>query len=136
MRETLTLLFIYAVRLSSLAPSLMGLDLNRDGLVDGTSVPYVSAEAKSHYSGITVSGCKTNHNPVKPPEFIKVTSNKANLKFLVPSTAGLGVSNGGYYGVTENYGGFFGSTKFYYNAENYVIGTGGDDVGPFKFFIA
>ena len=108
-------------------------DFNRDGLVDGTSEPYDKDKVASYYSGIIVPGDKTNFNPVKPPEFIKLLSNKAGLKIIIPDSSVSGASDGGYYDDVESYGGFFGDTKFYYSEQNYVIGTAGGESGDFVF---
>ena len=57
--------------------------------------------------------------------------------FTVPNTAGYNVSDGGYYDNVENYGGFFGDTKFRYgDGENdYYLGTDyvGENTNTFKF---
>ena len=108
-------------------------DFNQDGLVDGTNCQYNENDVANHYSGVTVSGDKTNFNPVKPPEFIKVVSNKSGIKIVVPETSGESISDGAYYDDIESYGGFFGDTKFYYDDKNFVVGTGGEDVGDFVF---
>ena len=67
---------------------------------------------------------KVNLNTVKPPEFIKILNNtgKGSFTIKVKNTYGT-VSNGGYHGVEEGPGGFFGSTKFYYSETDYFIGT-------------
>ena len=72
---------------------------------------------------------------VRPPEYVKILSNKAGYKFYIPDTGKNSedpderISNGaqydvdvrpeyngqkGYYGVEENWRGYYGSTKFYY----------------------
>ncbi|MBE6550289.1 MAG: hypothetical protein E7670_07675 [Ruminococcaceae bacterium] len=112
-----------------------------DGYVDYTNTPYDKSLVGSHESGITTTGNK-NLNPIKPPETIKITGNDGvdgagGYIFIVPNTAGYEVSDGGYYDDVENYGGFFGDTKFWYgDGENdYYLGTDyvGEETDTFKF---
>ncbi|MBO7304586.1 MAG: hypothetical protein J6V09_05130 [Clostridia bacterium] len=107
----------------NIAPRYAYLDLNNDGFVDGTDVPYVASELSQNYYGVSVEASRANLNPIKPPEFIKIVSNKYGYVLSVAKTDGYGISDGNYYDDDEKYGGFFGDTKFYYNEENYFVGT-------------
>jgi hypothetical protein len=83
-----------------------------------------------------------NANPVKPPEYIKIINNdgvdgSGGYGFKIYDTSGEGVSDGTWWddGV-ENYGGFFGNTKFIYGeGENdFFFGTASEDTsGTFIF---
>jgi hypothetical protein len=67
--------------------------------------------------GITYSECKINVNPIKPPEYIKIVNCPDYLYVKIASTAGKGISDGGWHtpeGAGETMGGFFGTTKFIY----------------------
>ena len=102
-------------------------DLDNDGRVGNTSISYEEAKAalgENIDKGISHGSSSTNLNIVKPPEYIKILNNTGEGSFTlrVKITAG-NVSNGKYYGVAENMGGFFGSTKFYYTDTNYFVGT-------------
>ena len=81
-------------------------------------------------AGIRDTNSYLNFNITRPPEYVKIVSNKAGYKFYIPNTAKSGtISNGaqydvdvrpeyngqmGYYGIEENWKGYYGSTKFYY----------------------
>ena len=110
-------------------------DLDNDGKVGNTSVSYSDAKGavSTLESGYRHPTSYVNLNIVKPPEYIKITGNNAGIVFVVPKTAGHGISDGGYYSETDNFGGFFGGTKFYYTDDDYVGGTDNDAVGNFVF---
>jgi hypothetical protein len=82
-----------------------------------------------------------NANPIKPPEYIKITNNdgvngSGGYQFVVLDTSGEGISDGAWYDENETYGGFFGDTKFIYgDGENdFFIGTASEDTsGTFEF---
>jgi len=68
-----------------------------------------------------------NLNIKKPPSFIKVINN-TGVRFYITNTAGKGVSDGGWHrspDMPDNYGGFFGNTKFIYGEgeKDYFVGT-------------
>ena len=110
-------------------------DLDGDGKIGNTSISYSEAKAAAgdevgngtYYGAISLDSdinAYVNLNIVKPPEYIKILNNtgKGSFTLKVINTAG-SVSNGEYYGIAENMGGFFGSTKFYYTDTNYFVGT-------------
>jgi len=102
-------------------------DLDGDGNVGNTSISYEEAKAAAGSdidNGTYHQGSNTNLNIVRPPEYIKILNNtgKGSFTLMVKNTAG-NVSNGRYYGIAENNGGFFGCTKFYYTETNFLIGT-------------
>jgi hypothetical protein len=116
-------------------------DLDGDGVVGNTSISYEEAKQEKGENidkGINHPSSYTNLNIVKPPKYIKILNNTGEGSFTlkVKNTAG-GVSNGKYYGVAENNGGFFGSTKFYYTEDNYFVGsnfTGQNVTSSFNFY--
>ena len=75
-----------------------------------TLYPEIDASAY----GADANGLYDNFSITNPPEFVKIISNKGGYKYVVADTAASGLSNGGHYGVEENWKGFYGSTKFYY----------------------
>ncbi len=122
------------------------IDLDGNGIAGETGIKYQEAwnEAYAigrHESGVTLSTF-ANVNIVQPPEYIKIINNdgvdtdgdgvgdSGGWKFLVAKTDGGGTSNGGWYGIEENFGGFFGCTKFIYGTgeNDYVIGTANPDL--------
>lgn len=100
-------------------------DFDGDGLVDGTNVPYdaVAAEKSTKYSFGVLTGSMKNLNVITPPSVIKVNGLKGGVKISVPKTA--------LFEDTE--GGFFGKTKFYYNDEDFYLGTNHKDTETFEF---
>lgn len=102
-------------------------DLDGDGKIGNTSISYADAKAAAGNdltNGTTHPSSSVTLNLVKPPEYIKILNNtgKGSFTLKVRNTTGT-VSNGGYYGMAENYGGFFGSTTFYYSESNCFVGT-------------
>ena len=116
-------------------------DLDSDGVYgncngeDGNPL-FLMPSAKDFANGINKTAgfqdtsSLLNFNITRPPEYVKILSNKAGYKFYLPNTAESGtISNGaqydvdvrpeydgqmGYYGIEENWKGYYGSTKFYY----------------------
>ncbi|MBO7304201.1 MAG: hypothetical protein J6V09_03180 [Clostridia bacterium] len=113
-------------------PIFAKIDADGDGFVDGTDILY---DGIPDSTGIIYEGSNENLNPVKPPEYVKICGNGAGFAFAVPKTAGCGVSDGGYYNAADNFGGFFGGTKFYYGdgEDDYYLGTDHTDTEIFKF---
>ncbi len=93
-------------------------DEDGDGLVDGTDIPYddeVSAR------GVTDPTNFKNHNPVLPPKYIKILSNKDyGYKYVVLDTS------------EYEDGGFFGKTEFVSDG-GAVVGTANKKNDTFKF---
>ncbi|MBO7304998.1 MAG: hypothetical protein J6V09_07240 [Clostridia bacterium] len=91
-------------------------DLDEDGILEATKYLYADYKDKKYFK----SNDYHNVNPVCPPEYIRIFNNDGvngagGYVFTLDSTASSGyISNGGYYGVAENNGGFFGSTSFEY----------------------
>ena len=121
------------------APYYPDVDSDKDGFVDGTDIAY---DAKVENGGVQVKSSRVNLNPIKPPEFIKITRNdgvngKGGYAFIVTDTSKYGASDGGYYDSVENNGGFFGDTKFYYGywSDDYYVGTNhvGENTKTFIF---
>ncbi|MBO7304200.1 MAG: hypothetical protein J6V09_03175 [Clostridia bacterium] len=110
-------------------PYYAKVDFDGDGLIDGTDIPYDGVPSNG---GVMHPTSYTNENPVRPPEYIKIIQD-GGCRFTLASTAGAGISDGDYYDDVENAGGFFGDTKFYYSAVDYVVGTEIGEVGPFVF---
>ena len=109
-------------------------DNDKDGYVDGTTVVYDKNNIKK---GGVYGDVKDNLNPVKPPEFIKITNNDGvngagGYIYVIPKTSGKNVSDGGYYNETESNGGFFGDTEFI-TEENTYLGTNHQNTVTFKF---
>ena len=104
------------------------MDLDGDGFVDGTDIPYDGVQSGS---GVMHPTSLKNENPVRPPEYIKIVN--SNAKFTLASTGGAGVSDGAYYDDVENFGGFFGDTRFYYSDEDCCVGTEPGEPGRFIF---
>ena len=106
------------------------------GVIGNTSLKYDDCyNSDDDYTDGFVSSVKVNLNMVRPPEFIKIINNDGvdtdgdgigdtgGYTFKVTDTSTQGISNGRYWGVEENFGGFFGSTKFYYSETEYFQGT-------------
>ena len=93
-------------------------DEDGDGLVDGTNIPY---DDEIDRRGIVDPDCFDNHNPIMPPEYIKVLGNEgAGYKFVIHDTSE-------YEG-----GGFFGKTEFVSDGGT-VVGTANKENDTFKF---
>lgn len=119
-------------------------DLDGDGVVGETSFSYAdcryNADGSENRKGIEILSMY-NVNLTKPPKYIKVLNNdgvdgNGGYKFIIPQTAGMGISDGSWYDDKETFGGFFGDTKFYYGTgeNDYLVGTGKDDTsGNFTF---
>ncbi len=82
---------------------------------------FLASKVTPNYEPPT-DGLYDNFSKTPPPAYIKILSNKGNYKYYVMNTGGLEISNGGHYGVAENNKGFYGSTKFYYNENEYYQG--------------
>jgi hypothetical protein len=115
------------------------IDLDGNGVIGNTSISYTDIvfSGEDYEAGVT-SSFKTNLNMIRPPEYIKIINNDGvdtdgdgigdtgGYVFKVRNTGAYKddptrrISNGGYWGVAENWGGFLGSTKFIY-------GNGEDD---------
>jgi hypothetical protein len=114
------------------------IDLDGNGSIGNTSISYTDIinSGEDYESGVG-STTYVNLNMIRPPEYIKIINNdgvdtdgdgKGDTGGYVFKVRNTGVnsddpsrriSNGGYWGVAENWGGFLGSTKFYYgNGEN------------------
>ncbi|MBO7302867.1 MAG: hypothetical protein J6U68_01635, partial [Clostridia bacterium] len=110
-----------------------GLDLDGDGVVGNTSMDYtgVNNNGKKH------TDTYVNLNIYAPPEYIKIKNNTAGIVYMIVNTSKNGISDGGYYDDIETYGGFLGDTKFYYNDEDYLLGSnheGQTVTDTFKFY--
>ncbi|MBO7304997.1 MAG: hypothetical protein J6V09_07235 [Clostridia bacterium] len=113
-------------------------DDDGDGVIGNTDMLYNDYKDGGHI--IKGKGTLLNLNPILPPEYIKILGNSGGYVYTMPDTSGLGVESGGYHGVAENMGGFFGSTKFYYTdiqtgEIKHFLGTGATDASdsPFVF---
>jgi hypothetical protein len=95
-------------------------DLDGDGFVDGTNVPYDKDNIQS--DGIRI-GSHRNLNVITPPEKISVKNLKGGVKISVPDTSVF----------TESEGGFFANTKFFYQDGEYYLGTNHKDTETFEF---
>jgi hypothetical protein len=108
-------------------PVFPDIDLDGDGFVDGTKIPYDDVVSRS---GILDESSYENLNPIAAPKFIKITSNEGAS---IPGKCVIKVYD------TANYkdipdGGFFGKTEFIsdnnkYDGTDYV----GEDTETFKF---
>lgn len=103
-------------------------DLDADGKVGNTSIPFAEAEAQygaSAKSGIEHPTSYVNMNITKPPRYIKVLNNNNGYTYVITNTAGHGISDGKHYDDVDNNGGFYGDTKFIYGngADDYFVGT-------------
>ncbi len=94
----------YTANCNSIYPLL---DVDGDGLVDGTDIPFVEGDGRR---GVLHPTSKKNLNPVIPPQYIKVIRNSESYKLIVKDTSD-------YEG-----GGFFGNTQFVSDTET-IIGT-------------
>ncbi len=114
------------------------IDLDGNGIAGNTSFSYQEALKSPSYDSGVVSTVKINLNMIRPPEFIKILNNDGHdgnggYVYVVNNTGANAndpvkrVSNGGYWGVEENWGGFFGSTKFYYSETEYFQGPNNPD---------
>ena len=107
-------------------------DFDGDGVYGNSPFKYddIYVTLADPTKGYQWSGNYDNFNVVVPPEDIKIFGNDGvdtdgngegdgGYVFKVLNTAAPGnISNGGFHGVAENWGGFFGSTKFYYDDSN------------------
>ncbi|MBO5946216.1 MAG: hypothetical protein J6Q69_06370, partial [Clostridia bacterium] len=120
-------------------------DLDGDGVIGNTNISYTDIinSGEDIESGKASGISKVNLNMIRLPEYIKIINNDGvdndgdgigdtgGYIFRIRNTGinandpAKRISNGGYWGVAENWGGFLGSTKFYYgNGENdYFQGT-------------
>ena len=91
-------------------------DLDGDGIVGNSKYKYDDYKKSNHFT----SDEFVNVNKVCPPEYITIKNNDGvdgagGYIFTLQTTAtSSNTSNGGHYGVAENYGGFFGATRFEY----------------------
>jgi hypothetical protein len=100
------------------------IDLDGDGLVDGTDVPYDAEYVKNSndYQRGLRCGSYKNVNRTTPPSEIKLVNIKGGVKFSVPKTS-----------VFEDVcGGFFGNTRFV-SEEGTLVGTDNPDNETFTF---
>jgi hypothetical protein len=123
-------------------------DLDGDGVIGNSSFKYADVKANpdngksgddAYQHGYTDESSFINFNPIRPPEFIKMT-NCNGYKITVKITAGEEISDGGYWDDVESYGGFYGDTKFWYGTgeNDYFVGTADPKVSsvansPFVF---
>ena len=116
------------------------IDLDGDGVIGNTNISYTDIinSGEEIDSGKASAISKVNLNMIRPPEYIKIINNDGvdtdgdgigdtgGYVFMIRNTGAYAddydrrISNGGYWGVAENWGGFLGSTKFIY-------GNGEDD---------
>ena len=117
-----------------------------DGSVIKEPALHLSKTVNSHplrgttQNGKLDSSSYENLNIVTPPENIKITGNDGGYVYLIPNTGTRGKeSDGGYYDKIENYGGFFGDTRFWYGdgKNDYYLGTEhvGKNTNTFKFVV-
>ena len=113
-------------------PLYAKVDLDGDGFVDGTDIPFDGVESNS---GIMHPTSYKNENPVRPPRFIKIVQDGRKYLFRTPDSSGAGLSDGKYYDEDDTLGGFFGDTKFYYGTgeDDYYLGTDHRDTTTFDF---
>ncbi len=128
------------------------IDLDKDGLVDGTSIPYVDADKSNHGSGINLPAEEPerlkNLNVIAPPEYLKIINNDGvdkdgdgtpdgGYRFLVYNTAGKGIPAAddltGLDPDVDPQGGFFATTKFWYSETEYCR-VGEANNGTFAFY--
>ena len=100
------------------------IDLDGDGIIDGTNVPYDAEYVKNSnaYQGGLRCGSYENLNVITPPANIKFKNVKGGVKISVPDTS-----------VLEEGGGFFGNTKFSYNDDECYLGTNHKNTEVFEF---
>ena len=126
---------LYDYNLDGIIDDSDRIDVDGDGVIGDTQITKESLKDKTQdelEAGIKHPSCTRNLNITKPPAYIKIINNNGGYSYRVVNTAGYGISNGGWYGVEENYGGFFGATKFIYGEgqNQYFVGT--DNVGQRK----
>ena len=100
-------------------------DLDGDGFVDGTDVPYDAEYVKrsNDYQRGLRFGSHKNVNRINPPETVKVFGIKGDIKIAVPKAHLFEGTDGG----------FFGKTKFYSSDTDFVVGTDNEDTQSFAF---
>ncbi|MBE6645552.1 MAG: hypothetical protein E7612_09310 [Ruminococcaceae bacterium] len=107
-------------------------DLDGDGVVGKTSLAYAAYinDVKAAKYGVTHPDSNVTLNITKPPRHIKIINNDGvngtgGYTYVIKDTSGYGISDGGYYDNDENYGGFYGDTKFIYGEGEgeYFLGT-------------
>ena len=111
------------------------IDLDGNGKVGNTSFVFSNFYNGGEYdgdgknSGVADTNSKINLCRVIPPKYIKIINNdgvggSGGYTYLMWDTSGYNVSNGEYY-TEENYGGFFGGTKFIYGEgdNDFFLGT-------------
>ncbi len=129
------------------------IDLDKDGFVDFTNIPYDASKKDDYSTGLSLGSDDPNNlknlNPVKPPEYLKIINNDGvdgnddgipdgGYIFIVNNTYGAAPTvNPGEAlpaGADEN-GGFFGATKFIYGTgeNDYYMGTNHTGTQTFRF---
>jgi hypothetical protein len=113
-------------------------DLDKNGDKFNTYIEYISegdyvaanGTQDEYRNGIYLSGCTTNVNLTKPPEYVKIINNDGvngagGYKYVMWDTSGNNISDGKFYSDTDSFGGFFGGTKFIYGTgdEDFFYGT-------------
>ncbi len=94
-------------------------DLDGDGKIGNTSLKFEDYHTglDADWNGVTSATCTVNLNMIRPPEYIKIINNEGGYIYNIVSTAGQGISDGGWYrsdGEQDTLGGFWGGTKFIY----------------------
>ena len=128
-------------------------DFDGDGVYGNSPFKYddIYPTLADPTKGYLWDGNYENYNIVIPPEYVKIFGNDGvdtdgdgegdgGYVFKVINTAANGISSGSFNGVEDNNGGFFGSTKFYYDDNDkskYFQGTNHEeqtDTETFKFY--
>ncbi len=129
------------------------IDLDKDGIVDETNVPYVDADKSNYGTGINLPSNDPkylkNLNVIAPPEYLKIINNDGvdangdgtpdgGYTFVVDNTTGKGIPAAddltGLDPDVDPQGGFFATTKFYYGpGENDYCRVGEVNNGTFSF---
>jgi hypothetical protein len=128
-------------------------DFDGDGVYGNSPFKYdeIYSTLADPTKGYLWNGNYENFNVVIPPEYVKIFGNDGVDKngdgeadggyvFKVINTAANGVSSGSFNGITDNSGGFFGSTKFYYDDNDrtkFFQGTNHEeqtDTDTFEFY--
>ncbi len=117
-------------------------DLDGDGLVDGTRVKYDPSLAREMSSGVALPeddpDYNKNLNVIAPPEYLRILNNGGNYKIIVPRTQGSAKAANDLTALPHDVdpdGGFFATTKFIYGDGDgeYYRGTNHNGAKTFEF---
>lgn len=104
----------------NLPPRFPDVDLDGDGFVDGTNIPYDGVVDRK---GVVDEGSNRNLNAIIPPDSLKLINNEGGYKIVVLDTSK-------YEGLN---GGFFGNTSFEIGDNKFVGTAHTGDTGCFEF---